>query len=198
VLRGRISNSLQYDMDRNTLNKVERNTRTVLAVSLKPLQFVPGDSEESDKAYACYVDGSGAEHRLPCSLAAARRIQGPKPRSEGVTHSLDGKLDKNFVIHLNKDGKPSEVCGVDQLPKLDIMRRYVNKDTVEEPTVELVINTVTGDIDVDVMPATMTNAAILRILKTVDGLTSLEIGTPVSGGYVVADIRGSRVTLSSQ
>lgn len=189
-------------MSTSTLTGFVKPVRTknerIHALSMKPLQFVPGDSEEEDATSACFVDYQSKEHLLPCTLQAARRIQGGKPRNPKQYNGLDAKLNREFIIHIADVKGVRTVVGVDQFPKRDATRRF--QANGEQPTDDVVmqISPVSGDIDVIETPPSLSQAALMRMLKTIDGVKSLDVGDAVNPGYVVVECTGGRVRLETQ
>lgn len=183
----------------NGLTKPSRKFERIHAVSIKPLQTVIGDNEDDDQIFACFVDAKSTEHRLPCSIAAARRIEGGKQRSGKSNWALDGKLDRDFYIHISNINGVRTVVGVDQLPKIEL-RRMVSKgdENADSDDLVMTVNPSTGDMDVSEIPSNSSVQSLLRILQKVDTLEFIEPGQEIPPGLVVSEVHGNKVTLSPQ
>ncbi len=179
------------------LVKPVREYERVASVSMKPIQFVPGDTEEDDKCSICFVDSGSKEVIMPCTTAVARRVEGPRtnPKKSGLS-GLDSRLDLNFFVLLSDKGGVKTAVGVDTYPKNE-PRKFVKPEN-EDGTVVMSINQASGDVDITSLPQGTPIALIRRILAKVDGSKSINIGDQYPGGYVVESINGNRVTLALQ
>lgn len=179
------------------LNKPIRKFERINAISMKPIQFVPGDTEEDDKCSICFVDGGNKEVLLPCTVGVARRVEGPRtnPKKSGLS-GLDAKLDTNFFVLVDNKPEGRVAVGVDSYPKNE-PRKFVKSDN-DGDSITLQINQISGDIDILSMPMGLAQAQVRRIAAKLDEKKAINIGDEIVSGYVVTGISGNRVTLDLQ
>ena len=164
---------------------------------MKPIQFIPGDTEEEDRCSICFVDTGNKEVLMPCTTTVARRVEGPRvnPKKSGMA-GLDAKLDANFFVLIDNKPEGKVAVGVDVYPKNE-PRKFVKSEN-DGDTITMTVNQATGDVDILSMPMGLAHPLVRRILAKVDELKSINIGEQFPGGYTVSVVNGNRVVLDLQ
>ncbi len=109
-----------------------------------------------------------------------------------VRDGLDSRLHNDFVIIQDKDNK---VIDIDIIPKTYYTSRAVLPDNLQDKDdIVLKVNTKTGGVEVTQCPAGVTKASILKLIN---GVTNIQTGDSLPGGFEVLNVSGNQISVVS-
>jgi hypothetical protein len=178
------------------LNKPKReNIKKTEAFSIKP-PLVEADPDGGDNHnYLCkFVSNAYREVKLVCTFDVWKRCEGRQTPGK-VRDGLDSRLHNDFVIIQDKDGK---VIEIDVIPKTYYTSRAVLPDHLQDKQdIILKVNAKTGGVEVTQCPAGVTKASILKLINSLDAVSSVATGDTLPGGFEVLNVSGNQISVVS-
>lgn len=186
-------------MSSNTLSptalvkKIRANVSKKSAVSMKPPIVVPDATGGEAHKYMCrYVSNDFREVKHECTLRVWQRCEG-KVQPGRTRDGLDSKLHNEFRLVENAQGV---IEAIDIIPKSYFARKAVLPDTLEGVQDILIrVTAHTGELEVVQVPAGVTKNTIIKLLDTLDSVSSIQPGDEISGGFEVTSVSGNMVSL---
>lgn len=169
--------------------------KKIEAFSMKP-PLVEADPEGGDNhKYLCkFVSGSYREVKQVCTFDVWKRCEGRQTPGK-VRDGLDARLHNDFVIIQDKDGK---VIDIDIIPKTYYTSRAVLPDHLQDKQdIIMKVNGKTGGVEVTQCPAGVTKAQILKLINSLDAVSSVATGDTLSGGFEVLNVSGNQISVIS-
>jgi len=178
-----------------TLNKFKRNSISKIdAVSIKPPLVNPDKDGGSNHEYRCsFVNSKFQLEELPCSYEVWKKCEGNQVPGR-VRNGLESKLHNDFVVI--KDKETGLITDVDVLPKTFYSSKAALPDNIaDKEDILLKVNSKTGGIEVQQVPAGVTKAVIRRLMDALDTTESISTGDTIKGGFEVANVSGNQVSI---
>lgn len=178
------------------LNKPKReNIKKTEAFSMKP-PLVEADPDGGDNhKYLCkFVSNNYREVKQVCTFDVWKRCEGRQTPGK-VRDGLDARLNNDFVIIEDKEGK---VIEIDVIPKTYYTSRAVLPDFLQDKQdIILKVNAKTGGVEVTQCPAGVTKSNILKLINSLDAVTSVATGDSLPGGFEVLNVSGNQISVVS-
>jgi hypothetical protein len=174
--------------------KRERIKKTE-AFSMKP-PLVEADPEGGDNhKYLCkFVSNNYREVKQVCTFDVWKRCEGRQTPGR-VRDGLDSRLHNDFVII--QDGE-DKVIDIDIIPKTYYASKAVLPDNLQgKEDIILKVNSKTGGVEITQCPAGVNKAKILKLISSLDAVTSVSTGDTLSGGFEVLNVSGNQVSVVS-
>jgi len=171
------------------------NIKKTEAFSMKP-PLVEADPDGGDNhKYLCkYVSNNYREVKQVCTFDVWKKCEGRQIPGK-VRDGLDSRLHNDFVIIQDKDNK---VIDIDIIPKTYYTSRAVLPDNLQDKDdIVLKVNTKTGGVEVTQCPAGVTKASILKLINALDGVTNVQTGDSLPGGFEVLNVSGNQLSIVS-
>jgi hypothetical protein len=171
------------------------NIKKTEAFSMKP-PLVEADPEGGDNhKYLCkFVSNNYREVKQVCTFDVWKRCEGRQTPGR-VRDGLDSRLQNDFVIIQDKEGK---VIDIDIIPKTYYTSKAVLPDHLQgKDDIVLKVNTKTGGVEVTQCPAGVTKANILKLINSLDTVTSVSTGDSLPGGFEVLNVSGNQISVVS-
>lgn len=174
--------------------KRERIKKTE-AFSIKP-PLVEADSEGGDNhTYLCkFVSNNYREVKQVCTFDVWKRCEGRQTPGR-VRDGLDSRLHNDFIIIQDSDDK---VIDIDVIPKTYYTSKAVLPDNLQgKEDIILKVNSKTGGVEVTQCPAGVSKAKILKLISSLDAVTSVSTGDTLAGGFEVLNVSGNQISVVS-
>ena len=163
------------------------------AFSIKP-PLVQADPDGGDNhEYLCsYVSANYREVSQLCTFDVWKRCEGRQVPGK-VRDGLDARLQNDFVIIQDKDGK---VTDIDILPKTYYTSKAVLPDHLQgKEDIVLKINVKTGGVEVTQCPAGVSKNLVVKLINALDKISTIQTGDTIPGGFEVINVSGNQVSV---
>jgi len=175
--------------DTNVIRKpILKGFKTVRAAHMKPAEARQDEDGEFTFS-ALYVTPRGKQERLPCSAAMYKKINGSEPKKGQRHKGLDMQVRLQFLLGISKSDKTLQHIHI--VPENDAMHGMVPADLEGRENLEGTINTRTGEIQVTLMPAKVSNSTVDAIVLGLDKLEEVRVGDLVADKYPIVFISGN-------
>lgn len=186
---------------------MEKNKREglvpVIALSIKPPAYILDSSGGDNHVYKCvYVTAQGKQITQKCSLNVWKRCEGRN--AEGRPRDgLADKLNAQFIMWIDKSQNREAadeslrglVVDIDVIPENFYKLKAVMPENVkEQDTIDFKVGP-TGYIEIEMVPAGVTQAMIEKLISELNKLSTLNPGDNIPGGYEVSAVSGNRVSV---
>jgi hypothetical protein len=112
-----------------------------------------------------------------------------------VRDGLDSRLHNDFVII--QDGE-DKVIDIDIIPKTYYASKAVLPDNLQgKEDIVLKVNSKTGGVEITQCPAGVNKAKILKLISSLDAVTSVSTGDTLPGGFEVLNVSGNQISVVS-
>ena len=163
------------------------------AFSIKPpLVQADPDGGDNHEYLCCYVSGNYREVQQPCTFDVWKRCESRQVPGR-VRDGLDARLQNDFVIIQNKDGK---VVDIDILPKTYYASKAVLPDHLQnKEDIVIKINNKTGGIEVMQCPAGVSKNMLVKLVNALDKISTIQTGDSIPGGFEVINVSGNQISV---
>lgn len=180
----------------STLVKAKREkVKKIDAVSIKPPKVEPDpDGGDAHKYFCTYVSSRFQQVVQACTFDVWKRCEG-KQIPGRVRDGLDARLNNDFIIVQDAN---NVVIDIDIIPKTYYASRAVLPDNLQNKD-DIVIRVIpkSGNIEVMQCPAGVTKSAIRKLIDNLDGVTSMQPGDTIPGGFEILNVSGNQVSIVS-
>lgn len=166
---------------------------------IQVIAFKPPRFSENEEPELVYVSDRGDEKSVVCSAQLWRQVDG-NPMPGRKPRGLDGVADRTrFVLYLDGNGPDAKAVGLTKLPSENFMfSKATGHDErlegVEDITVA--VDSVTGNIDVRVIPPGARLPQILEVIRLVDSAEFLAPGQSLGRDVSVVSVSGNLVQIT--